>query len=49
MDGHCERLWKAISEGAPSVAINGPGLKRSGKGVEAWCHEESLGKAIGEA
>jgi hypothetical protein len=26
---HCERPWKAIGEGAASVAINGPGLKGS--------------------
>jgi hypothetical protein len=26
---HCERPWKAIGEGAPSVAIDGPGLKGS--------------------
>jgi hypothetical protein len=24
---HCERPWKAIGEGAASVAIDGPGLK----------------------
>ena len=40
--GHCERPWKAIGEGAASVAIDGPGLKGSCKGVEAWHHEESL-------
>jgi hypothetical protein len=39
---HCERAWKAIGEGAASVAIDGPGLKGSCKGVEAWHHEESL-------
>jgi hypothetical protein len=39
---HCERPWKAIGEGAASVAIDGPGLKSSCKGVEAWHHEESL-------
>jgi hypothetical protein len=27
--GHCERPWKAIGEGAASVAIDGPGLKGS--------------------
>ena len=32
---HCERPWKAIGEGAASVAIDGPGLKGSCKGVEA--------------
>jgi hypothetical protein len=32
---HCERLWKAIGEGAASVAIDGPGLKGSCKGFEA--------------
>ena len=26
---HCERPWKAISEGAASVEIEGPGLKGS--------------------
>jgi hypothetical protein len=26
---HCDRLWKAIGEGAASVAIDGPGLKGS--------------------
>ena len=39
---HCERPWKAIGEGAASVAIDGPGQKGSCKGVEAWHHEESL-------
>jgi hypothetical protein len=39
---HCERPWKAIGEGAASVAIDGPGLKGSCKGVKAWHHEESL-------
>ena len=38
---HCERPWKAIGEGAASVAVV-PGLKGSCKGVEAWHHEESL-------
>jgi hypothetical protein len=32
--GHCERPWKAISEGAASVAIDGPGLKGSGSVLE---------------
>ena len=32
---HCERPWKAIGEGAASVAIDGPGLKESCKGFEA--------------
>jgi hypothetical protein len=31
---HCERPWKAIGEGAASVAIDGPGLRRSCKGAE---------------
>ena len=36
---HCERPWKAIGEeGAASVVIEGPGLKGSCKGVEAWHH-----------
>jgi hypothetical protein len=26
---HCERPWKAIGEGAASVAVDGPGLKES--------------------
>ena len=39
---HCERPRKAIGEGVASVAIDGPGLKGSCKGVEAWHHEESL-------
>jgi hypothetical protein len=39
---HCERPWKAVGEGAASVAIDGPGLKRSCKGAVAWHHEGSL-------
>ena len=40
---HCERVWKAIGDGAVSVAIGaGSGLKGSCKGIEAWHHEESL-------
>ena len=39
---HCERPWKAIGEGAASVAIDGPELKGSCKGVEAWHHEVNL-------
>ena len=39
---HCERPWKAIDEGAASVATDGPGLKGSYKEIEAWHHEESL-------
>jgi hypothetical protein len=39
---HCKRLWKAIGEGAASVAVDSPGLKGSCKGVESWHHEESL-------
>ena len=40
---HCERPWKAIGEGAASVAIDGPGQKGSCNSfVEAWHHEESL-------
>ena len=31
---HCERPRKAISEGAASVAIDGPGLKGSGSVLE---------------
>ena len=32
---HCERSWKAIGESPASVAIDGPGLKGSCRGVEA--------------
>ena len=39
---HCERAWKAIGDGAASVAIEGPGLKGSCEGIEAWLHEERL-------
>ena len=39
---YCERPWKAIGEGAASVVVDGPGLKGSCKGSEAWHHEESL-------
>jgi hypothetical protein len=39
---HCERPWKGIGEVAASVAIDGPGLKGSCKGFEAWHQEESL-------
>jgi hypothetical protein len=39
---HCERPWKAIDEGAASVAIDGSGLKGSCKGFETWHHSESL-------
>ena len=39
---HCEGPWKAIGEGAASVAVEEPGLKGSCKEVEAWHHEESL-------
>jgi hypothetical protein len=39
---HCERPWKAIGEGAASVAVDGSGQKESCKGVEAWHHEDSL-------
>ena len=37
-----KKPWKAIGEGAASVAINGTGLKGSCKRVVAWHHEESL-------
>ena len=33
-DRHCERPWKAIGESAASVAIDGPGLKRSFRVLE---------------
>ena len=46
---HCERSWKAIGEGAASVAVDGPRLKGLYKRFEAWHHEERLWKAIGEA
>jgi hypothetical protein len=46
--GH-ERPWKAIGEGATSVAIDGPRLKESCKGVEACHHEESVWEAIVKA
>jgi hypothetical protein len=36
---HCESPWKAIAEGAASIAGEGPGLKVSCKEVD---HEESL-------
>jgi hypothetical protein len=39
---HCVGPWKAIGEGAASVAIDRSGLKESCKGVEAWHHEDSL-------
>jgi hypothetical protein len=39
---HCERPWKAIGEGAASVAIDDTGLKGSCKEVDTWPHEESL-------
>ena len=38
----CERSGKAIGEGVASVAVDGPGLKGSDKGDEAWHREESL-------
>lgn len=39
---HCEYPGEAIDEGATSVAVDGPRLKGSGKGAEAWHHERSL-------
>lgn len=39
---HYERPGKAIGEGAASVAVEGPELKESCTGVEAWHHEGSL-------
>lgn len=39
---HCERPWKAIGEGAASVAIDGLGLKGSCKEGKAWHHGQSL-------
>jgi hypothetical protein len=38
-----------MGEGEASVAVDGPGLKGSCKGIEAWHHVESLIEAIGEA
>jgi hypothetical protein len=39
---YCERLWKTIGEGAASVEVDGPGLKKSCKEVKAWYYEERL-------
>jgi hypothetical protein len=39
---HCEKSRKAIGEGIASAVVDGPGLKGSCKGFEAWHHEESL-------
>jgi len=39
---YCERPGKAIGEGTASVAVDGPVLKGSCKGVEAWHHGEIL-------
>jgi hypothetical protein len=39
---HCESPGKAIGEGTALAVVDGPGLKGSCKGVEAWCHEEGL-------
>ena len=36
---HCERPWKAIGEGAASVAIEGPGLKVSCSVLGCQYHE----------
>jgi hypothetical protein len=36
---HCERPWKAIGEGAGSVAIDGPGLSGSCSVLEIQYHE----------
>ena len=36
---HCERPWKAIGESTASAAVDGPGLKGSCKGAEAWQYE----------
>ena len=44
---HSERPWKAICEGAASVAVDSPELKGSCKGFEAW-HCERPQKAISE-
>ena len=39
---HCERPGKATGEGEASAGVDGPGLKGSCKGFEAWHSEESL-------
>jgi hypothetical protein len=39
---HCGRPGKAIGEGKASAVVDGPGLKVSCKGFEAWHPEESL-------
>ena len=39
---HWDRLGKAIGESVASVAVKGPGLKGSGKEVEAWHHGDSI-------
>ena len=41
----CEKLEKAIGEGAASVAVDDPGLKGLRKESEAWHHEEGLWEA----
>jgi hypothetical protein len=39
---HCDKPWKAIDEGAASVAVDNIGLKGSCKEAESWYHKESL-------
>jgi hypothetical protein len=39
---YCERSWKAIGEGAASVAVDGPVLKGSCKVFEAWHYKERI-------
>ena len=45
---HCGRPGEATGEGAVSGRVEGSGLKRSCREVQAWHHEESLGEVIGE-
>jgi len=44
--GHWERPWKAIGEGTASVAIDGPGLKGSGKGAEVGTMKRAYEKLL---
>jgi hypothetical protein len=39
---HCEKPRKAFGDSADSVVADGPGLKKSHKGVEACHHYERL-------
>jgi len=44
---HRDRPEETIGEGAASVGIEDPGLKRPHRKVEGWRHKESPGEAIG--